>query len=370
MAEVIIRELTKSFGDNTVVKSVSLKVENGEFLVLLGPSGCGKSTILRLIAGLEDVNSGEILIDGEIVNFVSPVDRNAAFVFQNYALYPHMTVRKNIAFPLETARLSKDEVSKSVEEAARILELDQLMDRLPSQLSGGQRQRVALARAIVRKPVVFLMDEPLSNLDAQLRQQTRIELMELHQRLGITTIYVTHDQIEAMTMGKRIAILRDGELQQIDTPTRTYEKPANTFVARFMGAPPMNLIKGKIALISGQLKFQCGDFTLSLDYSKMDLTPDLISSRVNETVSLGVRPEHIEISNDVLAGELSGVVKFLEPTGADLFVNIAIADDLVVVRCQPKAKVQVGTKVSIKFPSENAQLFGADNWNISTIFQK
>ena len=366
MAEVIIRKLTKTFGDNTVVKSVSLKVEDGEFLVLLGPSGCGKSTILRLIAGLEDVTSGEILINGEIVNFVNPSDRNAAFVFQNYALYPHMTVRKNIAFPLETAKLPKEEVLKTVNEAGRILELDQLMDRLPSQLSGGQRQRVALARAIVRKPVVFLMDEPLSNLDAQLRQQTRIELMELHQRLGITTIYVTHDQIEAMTMGKRIVILKDGELQQIDTPTRTYEKPANTFVARFMGAPPMNLIKGKISLVSGKLEFKGDGFTSSLDYPKMGLTPELIQSHINETVSLGVRPEHIEISSDVLAGELSGVVKFLEPTGADLFVNITIGKETAVVRCQPKAKVQIGTKVSLKFASENVQLFGADSWNINT----
>ena len=255
---------------------------------------------------------------------------------------------------------------KTVNEAGRILELDQLMDRLPSQLSGGQRQRVALARAIVRKPVVFLMDEPLSNLDAQLRQQTRIELMELHQRLGITTIYVTHDQIEAMTMGKRIVILKDGELQQIDTPTRTYEKPANTFVARFMGAPPMNLIKGKISLVSGKLEFKGDGFTSSLDYPKMGLTPELIQSHINETVSLGVRPEHIEISSDVLAGELSGVVKFLEPTGADLFVNVAIGEETAVVRCQPKAKVQIGTKVSLKFASENVQLFGADSWNINT----
>lgn len=364
MAEVIIRKLTKTFGDNTVVKSVSLKVEDGEFLVLLGPSGCGKSTILRLIAGLEDVTSGEILINGEIVNFVNPADRNAAFVFQNYALYPHMTVRKNIAFPLETAKLPKEEVLKIVNEAGRILELDQLMDRLPSQLSGGQRQRVALARAIVRKPVVFLMDEPLSNLDAQLRQQTRIELMELHQRLGITTIYVTHDQIEAMTMGKRIVILKDGELQQIDTPTRTYEKPANTFVARFMGAPPMNLIHGTIGLDSGRLFFKGADFSIFLNLDEMGLSPEIVTIHKNEEVCLGVRPEHIELEKSVVEG-ISGTVRFLEPTGADLFVNVAIAHEVAVVRCQPNAKVQTGSKVSLKFSSANTQLFGADGWNLN-----
>jgi len=365
MAEVIIRKLTKKFDDNAVVKSVSLKVEDGEFLVLLGPSGCGKSTILRLIAGLEDVTSGEILINGKIVNFVNPADRNAAFVFQNYALYPHMTVRKNISFPLETAKLSKGEISKTVEEAGRILELDQLMDRLPSQLSGGQRQRVALARAIVRKPVVFLMDEPLSNLDAQLRQQTRIELMELHQRLGITTIYVTHDQVEAMTMGQRIAILKDGELQQIDTPSQTYEKPSNTFVARFMGAPPMNLIRGAVVLDSGGVSFKGEGFAVTLNLDEMGLTPELIREHKNEEVCLGVRPEHIEIEKINSAGCIPGIVRFLEPTGADLFVNIAVADGVAVARCKPGSQVLIGSKVSIKFSSANAQLFGANGWNLN-----
>lgn len=365
MAEVIIRELTKSFDDNTVVKSVSLKVENGEFLVLLGPSGCGKSTILRLIAGLEDVTSGEILIDGKIVNFVNPADRNAAFVFQNYALYPHMTVKKNIAFPLETAGMSKSEIEKSIEDVARILELQTLLERLPSQLSGGQRQRVALARAIVRKPVLFLMDEPLSNLDAQLRQQTRIELMELHQRLGITTIYVTHDQVEAMTMGKRIAILKDGVLQQVDTPSETYEKPANTFVARFMGAPPMNLVSGSLVLSGDQASFSGNGINVKLDISSMGLSNAVIQTCSNDELLLGIRPEHLKITAQG-SHAIEGIVKFLEPTGADLFVTVLVGSESIVVRCEPKTQLAVSSTVYLGFDLGNSHLFASDGWNLRT----
>ena len=365
MAEVIIRELTKSFDDNTVVKSVSLKVENGEFLVLLGPSGCGKSTILRLIAGLEDVTSGEILIDGKIVNFVNPADRNAAFVFQNYALYPHMTVKKNIAFPLETAGMSKSEIEKSIEDVARILELQTLLERLPSQLSGGQRQRVALARAIVRKPVLFLMDEPLSNLDAQLRQQTRIELMDLHQRLGITTIYVTHDQVEAMTMGKRIAILKDGVLQQVDTPSETYEKPANTFVARFMGAPPMNLVSGSLVLSGDQANFSGNGINVKLDISSMGLSSAVIKACSNDELLLGIRPEHLKITSQG-SHAIEGIVKFLEPTGADLFVTVLVGTESIVVRCEPKIQLVVGSTVYLGFDLGNSHLFASDGWNLRT----
>lgn len=365
MAEVIIRELTKSFDDNTVVKSVSLKVENGEFLVLLGPSGCGKSTILRLIAGLEDVTSGEILIDGKIVNFVNPADRNAAFVFQNYALYPHMTVKKNIAFPLETAGMSKSEIEKSIEDVARILELQTLLERLPSQLSGGQRQRVALARAIVRKPVLFLMDEPLSNLDAQLRQQTRIELMELHQRLGITTIYVTHDQVEAMTMGKRIAILKDGVLQQVDTPSETYEKPANTFVARFMGAPPMNLVSGSLVLSGDQAIFSGNGINVKLDISSMGLSNAVIQTCSNDELLLGIRPEHLKITAQG-SHAIEGIVKFLEPTGADLFVTVLVGSESIVVRCEPKTQLAVSSTVYLGFDLGNSHLFASDGWNLRT----
>lgn len=362
MAEVIIRQLTKSFGDNTVVKSVSLKAEDGEFLVLLGPSGCGKSTILRLIAGLEDATSGEVLIDGKIVNFVSPVNRNAAFVFQNYALYPHMTVHKNIAFPLVTAGMDKTEVEASVQEAARILELSHLLERLPSQLSGGQRQRVALARAIVRKPAVFLMDEPLSNLDAQLRQQTRLELMDLHQRLGITTIYVTHDQVEAMTMGQRIAILKDGELQQVAPPLEAYDNPSNTFVARFMGAPPMNLIPSSVSGSGSSWSVTTAGGSLALDLASMGLTQSTVAAQGSGALLLGVRPEHLSLGAQ--GSGISGKVRFVEPTGSDTFVTVQVGGDNVVVRCAAHESAKVGSTVGLAVNSAKTHLFGSDGWNL------
>src|SRR5690349_6998960 len=264
MAEILIKHLVKTFGKVEAVKDVSLQVADGEFLVLLGPSGCGKSTILRVVAGLEDADSGEIVVGGRLVNFVDPVKRNVAMVFQNYALYPHMTVFKNIAFPLEMAKKPKSEIEPAVRRAAAILGLEPLLQRLPQQLSGGQRQRVALARAIVREPQAFLMDEPLSNLDAQLRIQTRLELIQLHARLGITTMYVTHDQIEAMTMGDRIAVMSEGVLQQIGTPQDVYRRPANVFVATFLGAPPMNLIDGALEAADGGWRFRGQDATVPL----------------------------------------------------------------------------------------------------------
>ena len=364
MAEVIIRQLTKSFGDNTVVKSVSLKAEDGEFLVLLGPSGCGKSTILRLIAGLEDATSGEILIDGKIVNFVSPVNRNAAFVFQNYALYPHMTVFKNIAFPLATAGMPRPEIDAAVQEAARILELSHLLERLPSQLSGGQRQRVALARAIVRKPAVFLMDEPLSNLDAQLRQQTRLELMDLHQRLGITTIYVTHDQVEAMTMGQRIAILKDGDLQQVAPPLEAYDQPANTFVARFMGAPPMNLIPVTVSGSGSGWTASGQGGSVELDLKAMGVTQAAIGAHASEQLQFGVRPEHLSLAASGTG--LSGKVRFVEPTGSDTFVTVQIGEENVVVRCAAHETAKVGASVGLEVDVAKAHLFSTDGWNLRT----
>src|SRR5919204_1142274 len=264
MAEVVIKKLTKRFGKVEAVNSVSLRIADGEFLVLLGPSGCGKSTILRLIAGLEDADSGEITIGGRLVNFVDPVRRNVAMVFQNYALYPHMTVYKNIAFPLQMARKSKADIDPAVRRAAEILDLASLLDRLPEQLSGGQRQRVALARAIVREPEGFLMAEPLSNLDAQLRLQTRLELIRLHQRLGIPPVYVTHDQVEAMTMGHRVAVMRSGVLQQVGSPREVYNDPVNVFVATFLGAPPMNLVTGTVVAEDGGFRFRAPDVDVAL----------------------------------------------------------------------------------------------------------
>ena len=270
MADILIKHLVKRFGKVEAVSDVSLKIADGEFLVLLGPSGCGKSTILRVVAGLEDADAGEIVIGDRLVNFIDPVKRNVAMVFQNYALYPHMTVFTNIAFPLQIAKKSKPEIDASVRRAAGILGLEDLLHRLPGQLSGGQRQRVALARAIVREPQAFLMDEPLSNLDAQLRLQTRLELIQLHQRLGITTMYVTHDQVEAMTMGSRIAVMSDGVLQQIGTPQEVYRRPANVFVATFLGAPPMNLIDGTLEAEGDGWRFRGRDVDVQLPAEVVD----------------------------------------------------------------------------------------------------
>src|SRR5436853_6273159 len=253
MASVSFSAIKKSFGKTAVLHGISLDIADGEFMVLVGPSGCGKSTLLRMLAGLEEISAGEIAIDARVVNDVEAKDRDVAMVFQSYALYPHMTVEKNIEFPLRSRNVPKQERPAIVAEAVRTLDLDGLLDRRPAQLSGGQRQRVALARAIVRRPQVFLMDEPLSNLDAKLRVQTRAELVELQRRLAATVVYVTHDQVEAMTMGHRIAVLDAGVLQQVGAPQDVYARPDNLFVARFIGSPPMNTVDGRVQRVDGQL---------------------------------------------------------------------------------------------------------------------
>jgi ABC-type sugar transport system ATPase subunit len=365
MAEVILRRLTKVFGKVTAVDDVSLRVPGGEFLVLLGPSGCGKSTILRLLSGLEDPTSGEMAIAGELVNFKDPTERNVAMVFQNYALYPHMTVAKNVAFPLETARMPKAEVKQAVDRAAKLLEITDLLGRLPEQLSGGQRQRVALARAIVREPDVFLMDEPLSNLDAQLRVQTRLELIALHERLGITTIYVTHDQVEAMTMGRRIAVMQSGRLQQVGPPVDVYRTPASTFVATFMGAPPMNLVPGDIRVHDEGWQFVRNGYELDLDPEVMGLDLDKLRSSVGPA-KLGVRPEHLMLGPPDASG-VPGVVHFLEPVGSDLFVAVDVGDRTVQIRVPPDANVSKGDNIRLTFDPSRSHLFGADDRNLRAV---
>ena len=365
MAEVILRSLVKRFGSVPAVDNVSLQIPDGEFLVLLGPSGCGKSTILRLIAGLEDATSGEIVIDGDLVNFVDPTRRNLAMVFQNYALYPHMTVYKNVAFPLETAKMSRDSVKEAVSRAADMLEITEFLQRLPEQLSGGQRQRVALARAIVRQPKVFLMDEPLSNLDAKLRLQTRIELMSLHERLGITTLYVTHDQVEAMTMGQRIAVLHEGKLQQLGTPAEVYDVPANKFVATFMGAPPMNLIDGELQNNGTEWVFTRSDYRFVIDRVQMNIGEEVLSSSKG-TVSLGVRPEDMRLASSKSEG-IPGVIRFLEPIGSDLFVTIDVDPHSLQVRLPPKTQVATGDKVGIEFDYPKAHIFNVDEENMQLL---
>jgi multiple sugar transport system ATP-binding protein len=360
MAEILIKHLVKRFGKVEAVSDVSLQIADGEFLVLLGPSGCGKSTILRVVAGLEDADSGEIVIGNRLVNFIDPVKRNVAMVFQNYALYPHMTVYANIAFPLQMAKKRKGEIEAAVQRAAGILGLGGLLQRLPGQLSGGQRQRVALARAIVREPQAFLMDEPLSNLDAQLRLQTRLELIQLHQRLGITTVYVTHDQVEAMTMGRRIAVLSEGVLQQIGTPREVYGRPANVFVAAFLGAPPMNLIRGTLQSAAGGWSFRSQNIDVPL-------SSDTISEHEGQPsadVRFGLRPEHFRIGPPGTDGGIPGRVQFLEPVGSDLYLTVEIGDTSVQVRTDPDSPLQPGENLTLLFDPWRVHVFGADGHNL------
>jgi multiple sugar transport system ATP-binding protein len=291
MAEIVLDHLSKRFANGfEAVKELSLQIAEAELLVLVGPSGCGKTTALRMIAGLEDISSGDLLIGGRRMNDVPEKDRDIAMVFQNYALYPHMTVAQNIAFSLKLARKPKEEIRRRVDETARLLGLEELLDRRPKQLSGGQRQRVAMGRAIVREPQAFLMDEPLSNLDAQLRVHMRGEIEELQKRLGVTTVYVTHDQIEAMTMGDRVAVLRSGELQQVGTPTDVYDRPVNLFVAGFMGSPPMNLARGTIESADGGITVRLGSTSLPVP---AEVVGERLAPWAARPVVVGIRPEDL-----------------------------------------------------------------------------
>ncbi|MGW1768369.1 ABC transporter ATP-binding protein [Streptomyces sp. NPDC002073] len=311
MASVTFDGATRLYpgSDKPAVDALDLHIEHGEFLVLVGPSGCGKSTSLRMLAGLEDVNGGAIRIGDRDVTHLPPKDRDIAMVFQNYALYPHMSVADNMGFALKIAGVDKATIRQKVEEAAKILDLTQYLDRKPKALSGGQRQRVAMGRAIVRQPQVFLMDEPLSNLDAKLRVSTRTQIAGLQRRLGITTVYVTHDQVEAMTMGDRVAVLKDGLLQQVDTPRNMYDRPANLFVAGFIGSPAMNLVEVPIA--DGGVKF--GDSVVPVSREALSTAAD----KGDRTVTVGVRPEHFDLVED---GGLAVTVNVVEELGADGYV--------------------------------------------------
>jgi multiple sugar transport system ATP-binding protein len=348
--------MTKRYGDRLVVDCIDLTIERGEFLVLLGPSGCGKSTILKILAGLEEASGGDVLIDGRLVNYVAPKARDVAMVFQNYALYPHMTVAQNIGFPLKMRGQSKTEVAARVREVAEMLDLTGHTANYPEQLSGGQRQRVALGRAIIRDPVAFLMDEPLSNLDALLRVQMREELMRLHRQVGRTTVYVTHDQVEAMTMATRIVVLHDGVVQQVGTPEEVYLRPANTFVATFVGSPQMNLFPGVIEHAAGGARFAGAGIAIPLgrgvDY-------------VGEA-TLGVRPADVELVDDAVPGAVPAIVGEVEYVGADLYVHTAVGDDdaRLVVRAPVSIRPAVGEVVHINFDPEGMHLFQADGTRI------
>ena len=358
MAGVLLDHVTKRFGEVTAVNDLSIQVQDKEFLVLVGPSGCGKSTGLRLIAGLEEITAGDIYIGDRRVNDVAPKDRDIAMVFQSYALYPHMTVYDNLAFGLKLRRTPKSEIDGRVKEAAEILGLQNLLARKPKQLSGGQRQRVALGRAIVREPQVFLMDEPLSNLDAKLRVQTRAELIKLHQRLQTTVIYVTHDQVEAMTMGSRIAVMRDGVLQQLDTPQSLYDRPANTFVAGFIGSPSMNFFEGRIANGDNGATF------VEADSLKLEIPAERaeqLKAHLGRDVILGIRPEdihHVAERGDAPTGQRANAqVEVVEPLGAELIVYLQAGAYEFTSRMDTRNRINAGDRLEVVFDTMKLHIF-------------
>src|SRR5690349_2519045 len=336
MASVAIRDVRKAFGATAVIHGVDVSIKDGEFVVLVGPSGCGKSTLLRMIAGLENITQGEIRVGEHVVNHVTTKERDVAMVFQNYALYPHMTVADNMAFSMKLRGAARNEIDERVNRAAAILGLSQLLARYPRQLSGGQRQRVAMGRAIVRDPQVFLFDEPLSNLDAKLRVQMRTEIKELHQRLKTTTIYVTHDQIEAMTMADKIVVMHDGRVEQIGAPLELYDSPDNLFVAGFIGSPAMNMLKGRISL-NGAAKFEAPAgvaFFLAGAPAGSDGRPAIY----------GVRPEHFSLSDD----GADAVVQVIEPTGSELQVVARLGESEIIAVLRERHQFKPGDKIRLK----------------------
>ena len=352
MSTVELKSVSKRFGTVEVIKSVDLKVEDREFVVFVGPSGCGKSTLLRLIAGLEEITDGDLLIDGVRVNDVPPDSRGLAMVFQSYALYPHMTVADNMGFALRLARVGRAERDKKVRDAARILQLEPLLDRKPGQLSGGQRQRVAIGRAIVRQPKVFLFDEPLSNLDAALRVQMQIELARLHRELAATMIYVTHDQIEAMTMADRIVVLRGGVIEQTGTPLELYNHPVSPFVAGFIGSPKMNLLEATIAGRS-----EAGVQLVLAGGAKLSIADGLSLGR-ETSVTIGIRPEGLEIAS---SGPIGGEVSVVERLGSETLVYVDIGEGvLVTVKASPDVCVSVGEQIQLSVGTHAPLLFNVE----------
>lgn len=379
MARVLLKDLTKTFNKVQAVKGINLEIRDQEFMVLVGPSGCGKTTALRMIAGLEESSSGEIHIDDRVVNDVSPKDRDIAMVFQNYALYPHMTVYDNMSFGLKLKRepsgkpwplnakrtYSKEEIDRRVQQAAEILGLKPLLQRKPKELSGGQRQRVALGRAIVRHPKVFLMDEPLSNLDAKLRVQTRAELIKLHRRLGITTVYVTHDQVEAMTMGDRIAVMSNGLIQQVDKPLTLYYHPNNLFVATFIGSPSMNCFPVTIKEDGGDVYADAGAFQVALKADQARMVKE--RGYVGKQVIFGIRPEHI--FDKRLAGLVEATnkntltvdVDVTEPLGHNVEMHLKAGEILMVATIDSASSATIGDKIDVIFDMDKAHLFDKES---------
>ena len=360
MASLSLQHINKTYPNGfQAVKDFNLEIEDKEFIIFVGPSGCGKSTTLRMVAGLEEISGGTLKIGDKVMNDVEPKDRDIAMVFQNYALYPHMTVYDNMAFGLKLRKVPKDQIDKAVREAARILDLEKLLDRKPKALSGGQRQRVAMGRAIVRNPKVFLMDEPLSNLDAKLRVQMRIEISKIHQRLGATIIYVTHDQTEAMTLGTRIVVMKDGVVQQVDTPQHLYEQPGNLFVAGFMGSPQMNFLDAQIAEKGGDLIAKVGEYDIVIPAAKAKVLKD--GGYVGKTVVLGIRPEDIHDSQMFIEASpsvpMTSTVKVYELLGAEVFLYFDVNGTQVTARVDPRTNSKTGDTIKFAFDMEKSHFF-------------
>jgi multiple sugar transport system ATP-binding protein len=351
---VYFKNVSKTFGSTLVVDDLTLSVEDGEFVVLLGPSGCGKTTTLRMLAGLEDVSAGDIFIGQERVNDIPTQQRDIAMVFQSYALYPHMTIAENIAYPLRVRKMAREEIERRVNQVATMLEIDKLLARRPRDLSGGERQRVALARAIVRSPKVYLMDEPLSNLDARLRVQMRGELKRLQHELGTTTVYVTHDQAEAMTLAHRVAVMRGGRLQQFDTPMNIYNYPANRFVAEFVGSPSMNFIEGRLQ--ASDRMFVNDNLALSLTDAQSEYL------KTTERVTFGIRPEHVHVSTLEREGLLPATVYVTELMGNETFVFLRLSGgEKIIARAAADFRAEQETPVWIRFEMERAAFFDTDS---------
>ena len=358
MAEVILEHVYKHFGSVTAVKDFNLHIEDEEFMVFVGPSGCGKTTTLRMVAGLEEVSEGTLRIADRVVNDVPPKDRDIAMVFQNYALYPHMNVYQNMSFGLRLRKTPRAEIEKRVREAAGILQIEHLLERRPRELSGGQRQRVALGRAIVREPKVFLMDEPLSNLDAKLRVEMRASISRLHQRLGVTTIYVTHDQVEAMTMGTRIVVMKDGVIQQVDSPINLYDKPVNRFVAGFIGSPAMNFMVGDVQ--GGRVRSPYFDIEPDGELSQK------LQSYNGAKVFVGVRPENLGLKGHTTIPERDNAIKasveVVEPLGAETHIIASVGgDQTIVARIDPHAEVRTGDQIELLANNSFVQAFDMEN---------
>ena len=359
MAGLSLKNVSKVYPNGFVaVKDFNLEIADKEFIIFVGPSGCGKSTTLRMIAGLEEISSGELWIGDKLVNDVEPKDRDIAMVFQNYALYPHMSVYDNMAFGLKLRKTPKQEIDKLVHEAATILDIEHLLDRKPKALSGGQRQRVAMGRAIVRNPKVFLMDEPLSNLDAKLRVQMRIEISKLHQRLETTIIYVTHDQTEAMTLGTRIVVLKDGIIQQVDTPQNLYDKPVNKFVAGFIGSPQMNMIDATLVKEGSRIFAQIADFKIEIPSEKAQKLDDM--GYIGKTVVFGIRPEDVHDAPDAPAADLEATIRVYELLGAEVYLYFDINDTNFTARVNPRTPARPGDVVKFNIDQTRIHLFDKD----------